>query len=72
MQGMQAAACRALGGTPGSRGDVSLRIPVFEFFPTELRFWEADEEFPAQLQFSGTETPWTSPITRPSGICPAP
>ncbi len=46
-----AAACRALGGTPGSRGDVSFRIPVFDFFPTELRFWEADEEFPAQLQF---------------------
>ncbi len=44
-------ACRALGGTPGSRGDVSFRIPVFDFFPTELRFWEADEEFPAQLQF---------------------
>ena len=46
-----AAACRALGGTPGSRGDVSFRIPVFDFFPTELRFWEADEEFPAQMQF---------------------
>ena len=44
-------ACRALGGTPGSRGDLSFRIPVFDFFPTELRFWEADEEFPAQLQF---------------------
>ena len=44
-------ACRALGGTPGSRGDVSFRIPVFDFFPTELRFWEADEEFPAQMQF---------------------
>ena len=46
-----AGACRALGGTPGSRGDLSFRIPVFDFFPVELRFWEADEEFPAQLQF---------------------
>ncbi len=46
-----AEACRALGGTPGSRGDVSFRIPIFDFFPAELRFWEADEEFPAQLQF---------------------
>ena len=46
-----AAACRALGGTPGEKGDVCFRIPVFPFFPAELRFWEADEEFPAQLQF---------------------
>ena len=46
-----AEACRALGGTPGSRGDLSFRIPVFDFFPVELRFWEADEEFPAQMQF---------------------
>ena len=44
-------ACRALGGTPGEKGDVCFRIPVFDFFPAELRFWEADEEFPAQLQF---------------------
>ena len=45
-------ACRALGGVPGSRGDVSFRIPVFgDLFPVELRFWSADEEFPAQLQF---------------------
>ena len=46
-----AAACRALGGTPGEKGDVCFRIPVFPFFPAELRFWEADEEFPPQLQF---------------------
>ena len=43
--------CRRRGGTPGGRGDVSFRLPVFDFFPVELRFWEADEEFPAQLQF---------------------
>ena len=49
--GALAEACRALGGTLGSRGDVSFRIPVFPFFPVELRFWEADEEFPASLQF---------------------
>ena len=47
-----AAACRAMGGVPGSRGDVSFLLPVFDaFFPVELRFWSADEEFPAQLQF---------------------
>ena len=46
-----AAACRALGGVPGQKGDVCFRIPIFDFFPTELRFWSADEEFPAQLQF---------------------
>lgn len=46
-----AEACRRRGGVPGSRGDVSFRLPAFDFFPMELRFWDADEEFPAQLQF---------------------
>ena len=26
-------------------------LPVLPFFPVLLRFWEADDEFPAQLQF---------------------
>lgn len=46
-----AAACRRRGGVPGERGDVAFILPVFDFFPVQLRFWEADEEFPAQLQF---------------------
>ena len=44
-------ACRALGGIPGGKGDVSFTLPVFDFFPVQLRFWEADEEFPPLLQW---------------------
>lgn len=46
-----AAACAALGGKPGEKGDVSFIIPVFDFFPVYFQFWEADEEFPAQISF---------------------
>ena len=42
-------ACRALGGTALEGGDAAFRLPVFPFFPVILRFWDADEEFPAQL-----------------------
>lgn len=45
------AVCRKHGGIPGGRGDVSFILPAFDFFPAELRFWEADEEFPALLQW---------------------
>ncbi len=45
------AACRRLGGIKSGKGDVSYALPVFDCFPVQLRFWEADEEFPAQLQF---------------------
>ncbi len=45
------AACRRLGGVPADKGDVSHTLPVFDCFPVQLRFWEADEEFPAQLQY---------------------
>ncbi|MBQ1264008.1 MAG: DUF3786 domain-containing protein [Oscillospiraceae bacterium] len=44
------AACEALGGVPYSVGDVSFQIPLFDFFPVILQFWEADEEFGAELQ----------------------
>ena len=41
-----------LGGTPtDGPGDFSAVLPVLPFFPVLLRFWEADDEFPAQLQF---------------------
>ncbi len=43
--------CRRRGGTPWGKGDVSFVLPVFDFFPVRLCFWDADEEFPASLQF---------------------
>ena len=47
-----AAALRARGGKPwGSLGDVSYLLDVFDFFPVCVRFYDADEEFPASLQF---------------------
>ena len=45
------AACRALGGTEASVGDVSFYIPVFENFPVWFQFWDEDEEFPASITF---------------------
>ena len=30
---------------------MSYIIDVFDFFPVCVRFWDADEEFPASLQF---------------------
>ena len=44
-------ACRKLGGIPGTVGDVSSIIPVFDFLPAMLQFWDADEEFDAVLKF---------------------
>lgn len=44
-------ACVRRGGTPWGTGDVSFILPVFDFFPVRLCFWEADEEFPASLQY---------------------
>lgn len=44
-------ACRKLGGIPGTVGDVSSIIPVFDFLPVMLQFWDADEEFGAVLKF---------------------
>lgn len=44
-------ACEALGGTPVPGGEVSYLIDVFEGFPTWLQFWDADEEFGAEMRF---------------------
>lgn len=44
------AACERLGGTAGKIGDVSYEIPMFEFFPVTLQFWDADDEFEAVLK----------------------
>ena len=47
---LDAALC-ARGGRPWGKGDVSRVVDVFDFFPVCVRFWDADEEFPASLQF---------------------
>lgn len=43
-------ACERLGGTPGTVGDVSYTIPLFDFLPVMLQFWDGDEEFGAVLK----------------------
>lgn len=45
-----AAACEALGGVAEGKGDVAYRLPMFDFLPVMLQFWESDDEFPASLQ----------------------
>ena len=42
-------ACEALGGTAYPVGEVAYQIPLFDFLPVILQFWDADEEFGAQL-----------------------
>ncbi len=48
-------ACMILGGKPGTVGDVSSTIPLFDFFPVMLQFWDADDEFDAVLKFMWDE-----------------
>ena len=43
-------ACEALGGVPQRVGDVSSLIPLFDFMPVMVQFWDADEEFDAVLK----------------------
>lgn len=43
-------ACRALHGVPQPKGDVAYQLVLFPFLPVLLRFWDADEDFPASLQ----------------------
>lgn len=45
------AACRALGGAKTKVGDVAYELKIFDFFPVVLQFWDADEEFDAQMNF---------------------
>ena len=61
------AACERLGGRPLGKSDVGYAIPVFEDFAIWFQFWEADDEFPANikylfdenaLQFMHYETLW--------------
>ena len=43
--------CRQLGGTETKGGDVSYLLPVFDFLPVWFQFWDADDEFPADIRF---------------------
>ena len=43
-------ACEKLGGVPWGNGDVSYEIPLFDFLPVVLQFWDADDEFDAVLK----------------------
>ena len=43
-------ACHELGGVDFPSGDYAAVLPLFDFFPVLLRYYDADEEFPAQLQ----------------------
>ena len=60
-------ACLALGGREAPGGDVCFDLDLFPDLPVRLRFWHADEDFPAQLdllwdknslQFLRYETTW--------------
>lgn len=43
-------ACRRLNGVEQKTGDVSYLIPLFDFMPVILQFWDADDEFDAVLK----------------------
>ena len=43
-------ACEALGGQPVPEGDAAYELALLPFLPVRLRFWAADEDFPASLQ----------------------
>ena len=51
-------ACTKLGGIPAGKGDVSSLIPVFDGITVWFQYWEADDEFPASVQFL-----WDASIT---------
>lgn len=51
-----AQACQSLGGTLiDEAGDLAVRLPLFDFLPVILQFWDADEEFPAQIKLMWDE-----------------
>ena len=49
--GALARACERLGGVPDGKGDVSYDIPVFRNFHILFQFWDADDEFPANIKY---------------------
>ncbi len=44
-------ACRALGGAPMFTADIAYELPVFPDMGMALKFYHADEDFPASLTF---------------------
>lgn len=44
------AACRKMGGEKLKKGDVGYQFLAFEQVPLQMIFWDADEDFPAQVQ----------------------
>ena len=44
-------ACEQLGGHAVKGADVSYILPVFDFFPVWMEFWDGDDEFPSNIQF---------------------
>ena len=42
-------ACEDLGGVFYPIGELAYRIPLFDFLPVVLQFWDADEEFDPEL-----------------------
>lgn len=50
-----AAACEELGGEKQTVGDVSYKLPLFDFLPVMLQFWASDEEFPPCLKLMWDE-----------------
>ncbi len=53
--GLLSAACELLGGTREPVGDVSYRLPIFDFLPVILQFWDSDEEFGPVLKLMWDE-----------------
>jgi len=47
-----AKACMELGGEEeeGTHADVSFIIKIFDFLPVMIRFWDSDDEFPAEIK----------------------
>ena len=45
-----AGACERLGGVRAGKGDVAYQLPMFDFLPVRVQFWNSDDEFPASLQ----------------------
>lgn len=45
-----AKACELLGGTKEGVGDVAYRLPLFDFLPVILQYWDADDEFSPVLK----------------------
>ena len=43
-------ACEKLGGISQAVGDVSYELLLFDFLPVTLQFWDADDEFEAELK----------------------